>query len=165
MGKINLFKTKKGSIQDLFFLTVMLLLLVIGVIIVYHVFGMIYTAMLGTGTFDPTAMLGLNNFLTMVRDYDLFFVLLYMGSGLGTVISAFAIRSHPIFFIGFFLIQVIFLAVTPTIQTIYQDFSASPDLNASVAQFGNTTILMNYLPLLSLFLSIIIAIAMFALPG
>lgn len=157
-------RTKKGSVIDIFYLSVVFSCVVMGIIILYYAFGLVYTGMVTAG-FTPGELLGVTNFLQLTLDFDLLFLVIYVGAGLGAVISAFAVRTHPIYYIPFFLIQLIMLAVTPTLVGVYDEFYASPSINASTVQFTYTHLVMTNLPMLAFVLSVLIALAMFALPG
>lgn len=160
----NLGKTQKGSILDIFLATVMLISIITGILIVYTVFNAFHTGMQGAG-FSPTALQPSTSALTAIVNWNSLVLFIYIGVSLGCVISAFAVRTHPIYFLGFIIIQVLLLAITPIFQSVWLEIATNPGLTNAVVQFPFFGLIMNNLPMLAFVLSLLVAFAMFLFPG
>jgi Ni,Fe-hydrogenase I cytochrome b subunit len=92
-------------------------------------------------------------------------VLLFVGLQLATVVSAFAIKSHPIYFVVFFITQLIILNVVPIFTQLYTTVYDHPTFALYASQFNWVKLLIDNLTLLTMIFSFVVAIAMFGLPG
>lgn len=156
-------KTKKGSILDLFYLCVIIVLIGVGLIVVHTVINEAHAALQSEG-FTPTQLEPSEQSLTAILDQNVIFLFILIGSGMATVISAFAVRTHPVFFIMFFLVQVLLLAIIPSLTDVYTTAAATPQLNTSAALFNYVDDVLTGLPVIAMVLGLLVAIAMFALP-
>jgi hypothetical protein len=157
-------KTQKGSIFDVLFLVVILTVVAAAIIIVYMVNSEVYSA-LSTAGFNSTQLQPAEDSINAIGDWNVIFVFIYIATGIASIISAFAVRSHPVFFIVFFLVQVLTLALTPTLQDVYTAVANTTSMAAAAANFGYMTTTISMLPVLTLAISTLIAIAMFAIPN
>lgn len=154
----------KGSIFDIIFLSVMFVVIASGLIITHYVFSQT-RAELVAENFTAGELAMTDNALGAMADWNVIFLFLLVGSSMATVVSAFAVRSHPIFFIVFFLVQVVAVYLATPLQAVYTTITADPTMNASVALFPWITTTVSNLPLLTLAFSALVALVMFALPG
>jgi hypothetical protein len=161
---IRKMKTHKGTIYDMLFLSVMLVMVMSGIVIVYYTFNQIHAGLQSAGL-TPTELQPSENALEAIANWNSLLLFVYIGAGIGSVISAFAVRTHPIFFLAFLLIQVLTIALTPIYQDIYTAISSNPTLNTTATTvFPAYGQIMDYLPVITLILSCVIALAMFAIP-
>lgn len=156
-------KTMKGSIVDVAFLVVMFAVIGVGLIIVYHVISLSKTALSDAGmTGDPITMAEAGQ--TTVADFNTIFLFIYVGVNLATAVSAFMVRSHPVMFLVFFIVQVVAVFLSGQMATLYTSIISTPALSTDALLFGwITTVFANY-GVLTLVFSIIVAIAMLAIP-
>ena len=154
-------KTHKGSILDIMFITFFIAAAMITIILGYLVFGTINAEMTTAGL--NTTML--ESSLTAIGNFDELMLFVYIGCGVACMISAFAVRTHPIFFISFLIIQILFIALTPMIQDTFNAVADNPEVSASAAEFPIFQQIIDLLPTSSLILSILVALVMFAMPG
>lgn len=160
----NLKKEKKGSIQDVIFWVVVLLVFAMGALIVFKIFTAINTEVQASSTIPATSkaistrMLGY--FPTLI---DSGFVFFAIGLMIVTFILASLVRIHPIFFIFYIigLIGVIF--ISGIISNIYTEMAAAPELIAQADQLVMISYIMRYLPFFTGIFGSILAIFMYKL--
>lgn len=88
--------------------------------------------------------------------------LFIIGIGCALVLSAFAIRTHPIFFVAFFIIQIIFAVVSVGLSNTWDSMFIGSPLASAANSFDLWTIIMRFFPFVSIVLGVIFAIAIFA---
>jgi hypothetical protein len=158
-------ETRKGTIFDIGFIAVSMFAVFIGIVIAFLVFGKINTELSASG-FTPTQLQPLADSQSATSNFNVLGLLIFIGMGISAVISAFAVRTHPIFFIIFFIVQVVMVTITPMIQTAFTSITtSSADMNTTMLSFPYFVQIMNNLPMITLILSSLVALAMFALPG
>lgn len=85
--------------------------------------------------------------------------LILMGFGLGAIVSAFLIRTHPIFFGISILLLLIQMLVTPILTNVWSSIMTStPDLQAKAASLTFIVLIMDKLPLISFILACLVAV-------
>jgi hypothetical protein len=147
---------KKGFIGDQLELLVMFF--VIGILLVCFLY--MYSTMSNTGntTIDQYMSYARGGVLSWNSLAPLFII----GSGAALVLSAFAIRTHPVFFVAFFLLQVLIAVVTVGLSNAWDSAWTGSALATSAESFDLWTFIMRYFPFVSLILGMIFAIAIFA---
>lgn len=155
-------RSNKGGILDAFFLTFAVVLAICGIVIVYYVIGSIQQSLDGDAAIPDSAMVSMNYGLGAVGLFDYLMVFVYFGSMIGAILSAFAVRTHPIFAAIFLLVQIFLVAISPMLSEFYNSIAVS--LPAASSMFPFTSWLISYLPIVTLIISLLIALAMFALP-
>lgn len=81
-------------------------------------------------------------------------VLLFVGS----MILAYFLPSHPVFFISFILNAFVALIISPVYSNLYATLAKTPLLNPSFELFPLTALMIGNLPLITLVLSALLAI-------
>lgn len=157
-------KTAKGSILDVWLLVVFIVCAGAFFLIMYTISSNIQGALTDAG-FSETS-LEMNAYAgSTLAQFNFWLTFISFGIGIASVVSAFLIRTHPIFFIFFFLVQVLLVAVTPIFQDVWDGFITVPELADAVATFGLVSIVIANLPVLTLGITCLVALAMFAVPG
>lgn len=146
------------------FLVVMFILVAIGILIVYHTIALMRTGLFDTGEFTATELQPADDALTAITDWNAIFAFIYVGVNLATAISAFMVRSHPIMFLVFFIIQVIAVFLSGQMITVWQTISTDAAFSTDILLFGwIDSIFANY-GVMTLIFSLIVALAMMAIP-
>lgn len=152
----------KGSLVDIPFICVMLLVGAITIFIVFLIVSTISSAWPIAGESKTILSAGVNSFLT----FDYMLVFFGIGLGIFTIISGFMIDSHPILFVFSALILLpisIFLAAQ--ITNIFNEIAITDAFTPVANQFPYTMIFMRSLPLFCLAIGIMTAIAVHGKPG
>lgn len=103
---------------------------------------------------------------TAILYFNYGFVLIVIGMCSVSIISAFMIQTHPIFYIASFLATIVLVFLASIVSNVYYDFINNTDVFASfINQFSAMyTVIMN-LPLIMLVISVIVAIATYSRGG
>lgn len=163
MKEIDLTATKKGTILDVFYISVMFISIMVGIVVVYYTFNAFYAAT--APVFPAPAMAPQTNALATIVNFDNLMLFIIVGVNIGCIISAFAVRTHPVFFVMFIILQALLVALTPMLQSIWTAVIATPSLASAAAMFPYFALIMNNYPVIVLVGSILVGLAMFLFGG
>lgn len=167
----NIRKNRKGTIIDMFYL--LILFLFFGIIIVVSVYlkDQIFPElieMLGTnitGNKAPTVL------RTAEQGYmlmDNIFMMLYFMLAGSSIIFAALVRTNPVFFVLNLIMLFVLFLIAPAMSNVMREFWSQPEFAVYAAGGGGsvtfviTTRIFQYLPHISVGLSILLIIAQFA---
>jgi len=91
--------------------------------------------------------------------FDYMVVFLYFALMLAAVISAYFIKSHPLYAIAGFLYLIISVLLTPSIANMLLAFVQATGMSSAVAAFPFTIVLFENLPVISLIFGVILVFA------
>ena len=161
------FKNKKGSLQDVIFIAVNLLLVAIVVLIVFKISNSFNDEIQTSTTIDKyggatdarNAMGTMNSHFSGALDNS--FLFLVIGLAVVTIGLAVAVRIHPVFFIFFLIGLIVIIFVCGVMSNIYQEMAEQPELAAEAAQLVFITNIMRFLPFIIGTLGFIISIILY----
>ena len=152
---------KKGSVLDIIQILIILFAFSVFTIIAYTVYdswksgtdGVIDSAVANkTEAYGTTALLRMDNIFTF----------LLAGLGIATVVGAFMIRTHPVFFIASFLILIITILIAAILANTYTEIATDSKLSTAASQYTVIPYIMNNLPYVITILGLLIIIALYA---
>ena len=155
-------KNKKGTIQDLVLIMVIIIFFAIGTLIVYKISDELNTQFQESEDINDegkVAFDSINNMFPNVIDNT--FLLLIFGLGIGALILAFLVRVHPVFFVGFLLVLVIIIFVSGVFSNIYLEIANTDDFVGVAANLTFITHIIGKLPLIIGILGFLISIVMY----
>jgi len=141
-----------------------------GFLAIIVVFGFILTAVLSYTVLQAlldndavqTQLAGQTDILEAAQNVilllDTLSLVVLFGIMLGGLISAFLVRSHPIFFIVSFILQIFLVAVSTMFSTVYDQIASNSLLSASANQFTVGALIISNAPLIILIFTALIAI-------
>lgn len=140
----------------------MLLLLVFAIVAVVSF--TVYDGMVDNGFFTL-----LNASAPMQPGFDRAFTamdwmggLLFIGASISAIIGAILVRSHPAFFFLSIIILILEVIIGVVFSNIWYNIITNANLAGALAQFVVIDWFMSYLPLISLVISLVIAVVMYA---
>lgn len=163
----------KGTILDMFAITIGLLVLAIVIITATYVWDQI-NPQLQTMFVNPTSNESIRVLKTTQQGFgtfDYIFMFLYFMLSLVPVIFAALVRHHPVFLILNIIILFIFFFIAPVFSNVMREFWSVSEFavyaygGAGTQTYPIMTRLFQYLPLISAGFSVILMIAMFAKRG
>lgn len=149
----------KGQVLDLIMLFIIIAVIAVSLLLGSHIY---YNGMQEK---FPNSQIG-NTSKTAVEstfqvfDYGLMMVM--VGIGMATMISAFFIRSHPIFFIASLMILVIVIIVSAPISNALMGFATSDSISDESDRYPITVWILGNLPMIATVFGIIVIIALYA---
>jgi len=163
-------KSKKGTVLDMFAISIVLLFFGIIAVVSIYVADQIFPELIG---FFGTGA-GVTVVKTVKQGYgtmDYIFMFLYFMLTLVPIIFASLVRHHPVFLILNILLLFIFFLVVPVFSNVMREFWQTEEFGIYAFGGGGSytypvmTRLFQYMPLISSAVSVIIMIAMFAKRG
>ena len=142
-------KNKRGSIQDVFFFTVMVVGLAMFMILVHYVANDISEKLLETTLNESEASrTALEYTEKLTAQFDPIWLFLFIALLIGVLISSYMIHSHPIFIPIYIILLGISVLIGVIMNNVYLEFTAFSLLAATAAThtFSNV-IIENYVPI------------------
>lgn len=90
------------------------------------------------------------------------FVIVWIGLFLATIVSAFFIRTHPVFFVVGIFILAIYTLMNAIYSDIYGEVIATEELAAAGTQMSVITYVMQYFPFFMIFFAVIVVIVLYS---
>lgn len=140
---------KKGSLQDIVYIGMVLLFLGITILLGFMMTSQINDYLQASDVVDANGKAASN---TLTGYYpgviDNTFLLLVGGLALVTLMLALMVRIHPIFIPLYFIGLVVVIFVSGIMSNIYQEMAAHAELVAYANQLTIISTVLNYLPLM-----------------
>lgn len=137
---------KRGSVIDIVYIVVMLLVLAMVVVIAYKIFNPI-TDDLATKFPDvQTAQTTHTTIPRMLLNYDFILISIFVFGTLASVILAFFVESHPVFGVISIILMIIFVLFAGYVSNVYEAFEQSESLQSEVILFPITSFFFAHLP-------------------
>lgn len=154
-------KFKRGSLVDVGFVAVFIIALAISAVFIVNITGKVKDGLGATGKVNTTLLSKVNT----VNSYaDLTIVFILFSCMLASWISAFFVRTQPIYFFIFLVGLIIIMVAMPTVANIYlQVTNATADISAtSITYFPKTNFIINQFPLVILLYAIITGVILYS---
>ena len=160
-------KHKKGSIQDLIFIAIVIVVFAVVTLLAFKISDEINTKFsesatvqrFDTGSRGRVAMDTINNMYPGVIDNS--FLLLMIGLCIVALALASMVRVHPVFFVFFLIIFIIIIFLAGVFSNIYIEIASNPELSALADKLIFTTTLMKLLPIIIGVMGFILSIVMY----
>lgn len=99
---------------------------------------------------------------TAITNLDYVTVMLVVGLLMATMIGAYFIDTHPVFFVASFLLLILLLIMMPILSNVFGDFTDNPRMAIAAASFDITTSFFEELPKYFMVMAALVLITMFA---
>ena len=157
---------KKGNLPDVVWIIAVLFATAIMIIFVYYIWSQakpeLDSALAGETSFNITQMTG--DVGGGIKTFNSMISLFLLGLIVITLISAFFIQSHPVFFFVSFLFLIIVLIIAVVFSNMYQSIIESEGISDISSEFGIMNLFMQYLPHIIVIITIIVGVILFAKP-
>ena len=151
-----LVRTKKGFSGDELF--AIIFIFIIGITAVVAAYALQQAGTSDNAIFNQYVGYAFNGVLSFNSLAPLFVV----GSGIALIAASLFIRTNPVFFIVFMVLQIIMAYVALTFSNAWESVFTNNTMSLVAQRFDMWVVLMAYFPFISIVLSIIFAIAVFA---
>lgn len=145
----------KGSVLDLPFIGVALLG---GAISIFFVYLMLTNFTAGLPASETEAVGVMNAGMVTFTLFDQLFMVAAVGMCIFSVISAFFVDSHPVFFIFSVIGLMVVIFINTLLVNVFWEFATNPALIAVANNFPYIIIFMKNLPIITLLFGLLIAI-------
>lgn len=156
-----LIKNKRGNIQDGLYIAALIFGFAITILIIYYVWTQISDPIDDTLTnagnetaFNVTKLYSQTTDAT--KGFDNVMPLILLGLLSASIVSAFFIKSHPVFFFISLFVLGIFLLTSAILANVYQDIAETDELTTAATDFGITDKIMKNFPFIILIIVVLI---------
>jgi hypothetical protein len=153
----------KGSVLDLPIIAIILLGGCLAVIVGFMVFSNIEANWPEAAGVQSAYVI--NKAVSTYTLFDQVFLMGAMGLCIFSIISAFYVNSHPVFFIFSMIGLGVVILINAVISNVFWEFVNSPAISTYANSFPFMVTLMKNLPLISGIVGILIAVATHGKPG
>ena len=157
-------KNKKGSLADLLWIGVVLLVISVTILITYKVYDEIDTKIQAQDAMparSKTASTQIKGHFSGVLDNTFLFLTITLA--LMAFVLAALVRIHPIFFVFFIIMLALVIFLAGVFSNIYQEMAGQEELTAIADDLTFISLIMTYLPLLVGVFGSILAVVMYKL--
>jgi len=160
-------KNSKGTVMDLMYLTLVFLVVGIMILVAMYAADQIFPELestFGNGTASEVVHTSEQAFGTL----DYIFLFVYFALCATPIFFAVLVRNHPIFFVVNLIVIVVFFLILPALSNVMYEFWSMDEFAVYAYGGGGTftfpimTRIFQYLPLITISISVILMIAMFS---
>lgn len=160
-------KDKKGSIQDLILISVVLLIFSVSILFGFKIYSEIDTKIQGSsviegldnGNYATSSSTTMKNHYTGI--FDNIFLFLTVGLMVTMLVLAALVRVHPVFIALFFIVLLITIFLCGVLSNIYQEMAENTELTVEADQLDSISTIMTYLPFIVGTFGFILMLVMF----
>jgi len=154
---------KKGNILDIHLAGIIIFIALIVIVIAFMILSKINVSLEDSGEFSNESLDIIQHQVDIFPNiWDTGWLFILVGLGIYTWISAFFVRSHPVFFIfGFFLI-VVYIIVFGVMSNVYGDITENPEISPYSDEFTLANFVMTRFPIIMGIISFVTAIIMYS---
>jgi len=167
--KIKKQKTKREKAGSLFFDSIGIIVLLF--ILAVSIFAIYFINEKMTNKLDPhlaepskgVSTVAFANTTAAIGAWDYLFAFIMGGLIIGSIISVFHISSHPVYFVIFIMVTILFLIIVPQFSNVFYQFSTSEAMaENTTSNFPVTTHIMDNYPLYIFFTLLLMGILLYA---
>ena len=137
---------RRGNLLDIPFLMIMLFIFAVGIFVLLFTMNKVNTQFAPLLN-NPTSTTILSTGVTAIKIFVVGFVMFFVFSLVATIISAFFIRSHPVFFVVSTFLLLFFMIPTVILLNTFEQFKQAASFNALLVDLPLIEYVMDHLPL------------------
>lgn len=148
----------RGTIIDMVPLMIITFVLLVGLV----AGSLLYSEFRTEDFWDPTYTGDIDQVFS-IFDYGAIFIVVALG--LGVVVSAFFIRSHPIFLPISIIIFIVVVLISGVLTNAFMGYASDTSISSHANVFSNYLQFLGYVPYIVVGFGAIVLIAIYAKPG
>lgn len=154
---------KKGSVLDLGFIVIILFVTAIVMFVMHFVFNQLHDATIDDGTFenDNKSKDIMNTGKNLMDSWDYMFVFIMIGLLIMAGVTVFALKTHPIFYVGAFLIIAVMIIVAGILADSFTEFKTDDAFTNETATYVSASYVMGNFPTYILIIGGVIALMLY----
>lgn len=110
------------------------------------------------------ALAPIENARNVLKYFDILFVVVLVSLNIFIIVSAYAIRTHPIMFIIALIFQMINVLMADISSNVYRSFASNAQFLVAATEFETVTIIILELPKVMIIIGLALAVFMLAKP-
>lgn len=155
----------KGSVMDLRILIVVLPIFIFSLFIGVYIIDEFDTQMSAMNETPNVSKEIINKGYNAFSVFDELILFVTVAFGITTIVSAYLIRSHPVFFFISFMLTGILMFVAGIMTNVYEKFASTSTFSSIATSFPIIQQIMYHLPEIVLIFGGLVAIAMYSSRG
>lgn len=153
---------RKGTVFDIIPIIILMLILGIGVLIGTNILSEFKVKLVDEGGLNSVTA---QNILTNANTnysvvWDIVIPFIFVGLCIGMIVSAFMVKTYPVFFICSIFMLVLFILVVPVISNAFEQFCN--DLSTECTNYTKTQYIFDYMPVILTMIGVITCITLYA---
>lgn len=136
---------KMGNVVDVFYLTTMMVVLGIVFMLTWLIMSNLAPDLDQHFSSDVSKN-ATANALTAIGNFDYLLIMVFVGLIISTLISAYFIPTHPVFFVVSLIVLIVFMIFVPILANVFDAFATESAMAATADEFNVTTGFMDDLP-------------------
>jgi hypothetical protein len=153
-----------SNIADIIYLIVAVFVIAITVVLGLYIYDAFFTSTMVTTTFTAEQIAVAAPVRTTIASFDYLAIFIVVGMGVMCIISAYLVRTYPIFFIMMFIAQMIVVGVSSIISNIWYQIAQTSQLVTITNSLTWLPFIFNNLPTIILVFSAAVAIVSYGSP-
>jgi hypothetical protein len=153
---------RNGSFLDFFLVVILIFVFAVVLLFVNKAQQGVLTSLNESGTNSVKGQeqleIGITKFPSMIEGIFTFVVIFL---GIGSLILAFTVNYHPVFFVFFMVLLLITILVVPALSNTYQGVYESDDMIGTSSKMPMSFEVMKWFPRIMFVLSLALAVVMF----
>lgn len=154
-----------SNIADIIYLIIVVLVLAIMIVLGMYILDAFSTSAVVTSTFTASQISMVTQAKSAVSMFDYLAVFIVAGVGVVCIISAYMVRTYPLFFVVMFIAQMIIVGVSSIISNVWYQIAQTSQLVTEANTLTWLPFIFNNLPLIVLVFSAAIAIVSYGSPS
>jgi hypothetical protein len=155
---------KRGSLQDILMIAIILFVLAVVILIAYKVHHEINNEFQESGKFTQQGIDSMDKIESLFPGViDNVYLVLAVGLAIVAIVLAALVRIHPIFIIFYLLVLVSLIFFCGIFSNVYSEIAAQSEITALADNLTFISHLMSYLPFIVGIFGSILAVAMYKL--
>ena len=159
-------KNKRGNVIDIIFLPILIIVISVFLIITVRTTNQVkegFMDSLGNDVSSPVVNESLESVSTTNNLWDFIWIFIIFGTMLGVWISAFFVRTYPVFFWIALVIFLVVLFLIPTVANVYSSVTNSTEFESTATlSFPKTSWVISHYPLIILLFIMVTAILLYS---
>jgi len=152
---------KGGNILDLFYIVLTVVVLAIVFMASWYIMSQVQPD-LDAHLNNDVASNASANALQAIASFDYLLIFIIVGLLIATIISAFFIDTHPVFFVMSLLLFIMFMIVVPVLSNVFDGFATNSQMITAADEFDVTTSFVGELPKYFVVMGGLVLIALYA---
>jgi len=163
MGK-NL--NKKGSVQDIFFIIVILFVMSVVGIFAHYTWNrfapQFQTQINESNLSTPLIDTAIEKTQSVTNMFDYIFLFLVIGFIVAIIITSYLVNVHPVFFPIFAILLALAVVISVALSNAYMEIEQVSTLNSTMTKFRITSSIMENLPILTTLIGAIALVVLYS---
>ena len=158
------YKNKRGNVIDVLFIPIILIVISVVLVISVRTTNSVKDALVSSDlNSNSVTNTSLSNVGSVNNMWDTLWIFIIFGVMIGVWVSAYFVRTYPVFFWIALLVFIILLFLVPTVANVYSNITNTSEYSSTATlSFPKTSWVVSYYPLIILVFIIVTAVLLYS---